>query len=253
MPGNPAVAERTVMLLREAERRGEITLEVVPGLSFADLAWSRLGVDPMDGARLVDGQSFAVDAAGLHGPLLIGHCINRLIALGHQARPARSPTSDAPVTVLQRLGTAAGAGADDRRSRRWTGTSSPTTSRRCSSTPDTTAVAGELAALVALSERLRAPGGCPWDAEQTHHSLSRYLLEEAYETVEAIEGLPADAPEGDVDLDAYTRLEDELGDLLYQVVFHSVLAAKPARSRSPTSLAASTRSSFAGIPTSSET
>ena len=78
--------------------------------------------------------------------------------------------------------------------------------------------------LVALSERLRAPGGCPWDAEQTHHSLARYLLEESYETVEAIEGLPADAPAGDPDPDAYARLEDELGDLLYQVVFHSVLA-----------------------------
>jgi tetrapyrrole methylase family protein/MazG family protein len=86
------------------------------------------------------------------------------------------------------------------------------------------AVAGEFARLVALSERLRAPGGCPWDAEQSHHSLARYLLEESYETVEAIEGLPADAPAGDPDLDAYARLEDELGDLLYQVVFHAVLA-----------------------------
>ncbi len=85
-------------------------------------------------------------------------------------------------------------------------------------------VAGEFAELVALSELLRAPGGCPWDAEQTHHSLARYLLEESYETVEAIEGLPADAPAGEVDADAYARLEDELGDLLYQVVFHSVLA-----------------------------
>jgi tetrapyrrole methylase family protein/MazG family protein len=86
------------------------------------------------------------------------------------------------------------------------------------------AVAGEFARLVALAERLRAPGGCPWDAEQSHHSLARYLLEESYETVEAIEGLPAAAPAGEVDLDAYARLEDELGDLLYQVVFHAVLA-----------------------------
>ena len=86
------------------------------------------------------------------------------------------------------------------------------------------AVGGEFARLVALAEHLRAPGGCPWDAEQTHHSLARYMLEEAYEAVETIEALPADAPAGEPDLDAYARLEDELGDLLFQVVFHSILA-----------------------------
>ena len=80
----------------------------------------------------------------------------------------------------------------------------------------------ELARLLALAERLRGPGGCPWDAEQTHHSLTRYVLEEAYEVVEAIEALPADA--GRSTPAAYAALEDELGDLLFQVVFHSVLA-----------------------------
>ncbi len=63
--------------------------------------------------------------------------------------------------------------------------------------------------LVAVMDRLRSPGGCPWDAEQTHASLVRYLVEEAYETVEAIEA-------GDD-----TQLREELGDLLLQVVFHA--------------------------------
>jgi tetrapyrrole methylase family protein/MazG family protein len=75
--------------------------------------------------------------------------------------------------------------------------------------------AREMVRLLQLAKRLRDPGGCPWDAEQTHHSLTRYLLEEAYEVVEAVENLP------DV---GYAALEDELGDLLYQVVFHAVLA-----------------------------
>jgi MazG family protein len=89
-----------------------------------------------------------------------------------------------------------------------------------------TAVAGEFAALVALTERLRGPGGCPWDAEQTHHSLARHLLEEAYEVAEAIDLLPAAAPGGEqpIPAGAYDPLEDELGDLLFQVVIHSVLA-----------------------------
>jgi len=70
--------------------------------------------------------------------------------------------------------------------------------------------------LVAVMERLRAPGGCPWDAEQTYASLSRYLLEEAYETFDAIQ--EADAT-GDT-----TNLQEELGDLLLQVIFHSTIA-----------------------------
>ncbi len=104
MPGNPGVAERTVTLLREADGRGEIALEIVPGLSFADLAWSRLAVDPMDGARLVDGQRFAIEAAGLHGPLLIGHCINQMILSDIKLVLLESLPADTPVTVLQRLG-----------------------------------------------------------------------------------------------------------------------------------------------------
>jgi tetrapyrrole methylase family protein/MazG family protein len=75
--------------------------------------------------------------------------------------------------------------------------------------------ARELVRLLQLAKRLRDPGGCPWDAEQTHHSLTRYLLEESYEVVEAVEQLPTAG---------YAPLEDELGDLLYQVVFHAVIA-----------------------------
>ena len=69
--------------------------------------------------------------------------------------------------------------------------------------------------LITVMARLRAPGGCPWDAEQTYASLSQYMLEEAYETFDAIH--EADAT-GDV-----TNLKEELGDLLLQVVFHSTI------------------------------
>jgi XTP/dITP diphosphohydrolase len=66
--------------------------------------------------------------------------------------------------------------------------------------------------LVEVMDRLRSPGGCPWDAEQSHATLVKYLLEEAYETAEAIE-------DGD---DA--ALREELGDVLLQVVFHARIA-----------------------------
>jgi tetrapyrrole methylase family protein/MazG family protein len=80
---------------------------------------------------------------------------------------------------------------------------------------------------VALIERLRAPGGCPWDAEQTHHSLARHLIEESYEVIEAIEALPASAPAPGpepVATGAYEHLEEELGDLACQVIFHATFA-----------------------------
>ena len=70
--------------------------------------------------------------------------------------------------------------------------------------------------LVAVMDRLRSPGGCPWDAEQTHRSLAPYLLEESYETLEAIESGEADP------------LREELGDLLLQVVFHSRIGEEDA-------------------------
>jgi XTP/dITP diphosphohydrolase len=66
--------------------------------------------------------------------------------------------------------------------------------------------------LIATAMKLRAPGGCPWDAEQTHQSLTKYLIEESYELVEAIESGSRD------------QILEELGDVLYQVVFHSDLA-----------------------------
>jgi len=68
--------------------------------------------------------------------------------------------------------------------------------------------------LVAVMDRLRSPGGCPWDAEQTHLSLLPYLLEETHEVVEAVES-------GD-----RTHLAEELGDLLLQVMFHARVAAE---------------------------
>lgn len=77
--------------------------------------------------------------------------------------------------------------------------------------------AKQTARLRAIMHRLRAPGGCPWDAEQTHESLLPNLVEETYETVDAIK-------RGD-----WEHLREELGDLLLQVVFHSELAEEAGR------------------------
>lgn len=75
----------------------------------------------------------------------------------------------------------------------------------------------QVARLRAIMHRLRAPGGCPWDAEQTHESILPNLIEEAYETVDTIQ-------RGD-----HEHLKEELGDLLLQVVFHSEIAGEAGR------------------------
>ncbi len=71
--------------------------------------------------------------------------------------------------------------------------------------------------LIRVQARLRAPGGCPWDAEQTHQTLARHLLEETHELLEAIDAQDSDA------------IRDELGDLLLQVTFHAQIAADDGR------------------------
>lgn len=81
---------------------------------------------------------------------------------------------------------------------------------------DLTRLSG-VAALVAVVDRLRSPGGCPWDADQTHETLARFAIEEAYELADAIAAGERDA------------LVDELGDVLFQVAFHARLGQEHAR------------------------
>jgi tetrapyrrole methylase family protein/MazG family protein len=204
VPGSPAVAERTVELLRAAEG---VEVRVLPALSFADLAWVRLGVDPVaEGVQLVDGHRFAVEAAGSAGPLLVAQCDSR-----HVLSEIKLAAEGGAVVVLQRLGlpdehVAEVAWAELDRSfepDHLTALYIPTLDAP---------VASELVALDEVTRTLRVR--CPWDVEQTHETLRKYVLEEAQEVADAIDS-------GDP-----VKLEEELGDLLYQVYFHATLGAE---------------------------
>jgi tetrapyrrole methylase family protein/MazG family protein len=227
VPGSPVVAERTVALLHDAAARGEVELRVVPGLSFVDVAWTRLGVDPMArDVQVVDGRD--IEAVDLVDSMLIAQCDNALVLSDVKLALLEQFDASTPITVLHRLGLPdehVGSVALEDLDRvvepdHLTALFVEASSR------DAVHAARELVRLYDLAQRLRDPGGCPWDAEQTHHSLTRYLLEEAYEVVEAVEALPLDAPSSrqPVPPHAYVALEDELGDLLYEVVFQALLA-----------------------------
>ncbi len=218
VPGSPLVAEHTVELLLRDDR---VELEVHPALSFLDLAWVRLGIDPVErGVRVVDGHRFAVEGAGERGPLLVAQCdsVHVLsdikLALDSGLTPCLG--TDAQVVVLQRLGLP----DEVVRSIAWTQLDRVEADHLTSIyLPHLAApMASELVAFVELVATLRAE--CPWDQEQTHESLRRHLLEESYEVLEAIDQLDVDAGEG------YDHLEEELGDLLFQVFFHSQLATE---------------------------
>jgi tetrapyrrole methylase family protein / MazG family protein len=215
VPGSPAVAERSVELLRAD---GRVEVEVVPALSFLDLAWARLGVDPLaEGVRVVDGARFATDAAGERGPLLVSHCDRRSV-LSEIKLAVEDPPAP-PVTVLQRLGLPDESVAEVA----WNDLDRAVEPDHLTSLwiPRLAApVAGELARFDELVRRLRAD--CPWDRKQTHRTLTRHLLEEAYEVLEAIEALDPDEPSAEQD----AHLEEELGDLLFQVAFHARLGAE---------------------------
>lgn len=218
VPGSPLVAERTVELLRADPR---VTTAVHPAVSFADVAFARLGVDPLAaGARIVDGHRFAAQVAGYRGPVLVGQCdSHEVLSEVKLAVAAVAELSPGPVelVVLQRLGLpdehiASVSWADlDRSVEPDHLTSLWVASLGLPFAP-------EMARLEELVRTLRAK--CPWDREQTHQSLAQYLLEESYEAVEALDEL---AHQG---ASAFEHLEEELGDVLFQVFFHSALAAE---------------------------
>jgi tetrapyrrole methylase family protein/MazG family protein len=222
VPGSPAVAERTVELLLADDR---VAVEVLPALSFADLAWVRLGIDPVErGVRLVDGHRFEIEAAGERGPLLVAQCDGRHVlsdvklVLGEAVEEAGG--DEVAVTVLQRLGL-----PDERI------VELPWPELDRAARPDhltslyvprlATPLASETAAFAEVVRRLRAE--CPWDRQQTHQSLRHHLLEEAYEVLEALDHLDVEACEG------FDALEEELGDLLFQVFLHARLATEEGR------------------------
>ncbi len=216
VPGSPFVLERSVELL-VADPRVEVTCH--PAMSFLDLVWARLGVDPVDaGVRLVDGHRFGVEAAGQRGPLLVAHTHDRQVLSDLKLAVDGDP--DEPVVVLQRLGL-----ADE------TVTEVPWSELDRSVEPDhltccylptlAAPVAAEVVRLDELVRTLRLR--CPWDARQTHQSLAPHLLEEAHEVLEAI-----DSFDGTGD-DCAEHLAEELGDLMFQVVLHSVLGAEAGR------------------------
>jgi tetrapyrrole methylase family protein/MazG family protein len=217
VPGSPLVAEHTVELLIERARAdADLTVDVVPAMSFVDLTWVRLGIDPLtQGISIVDGHRFDAESAGRRAPLLVCQCDTRevlsAIKLSIDVDLAPYNGTGPRVTVLKGLGTPDEQIADVA----WEDLDRSVQPDHLTSVyiPQlVSGVAEEFVLLDQVTHTLRRE--CPWDQEQDLQTLTKYLLEETYEVLEAIEsGDPA-------------RHVDELGDLLFQIYFQATIAAE---------------------------
>ncbi len=220
VPGSPLVLEATVAALMADP---DLDVDIVPAMSFLDLAYAHLGIDPVEvGLTLIDGHRFAIAAAGLSGPLLVAHThadwvISEIkLTLDDVADELGDPV----VVALQRLGT------DDESviTTTWSEMDREIDPDHLTSLYIASLrqpVAAEYQRFHQLARTLREQ--CPWDIEQTHQSLIPHLVEETYEVIDAIESLDPDDPLSDDDL------IEELGDLLYQVEFHATIAEQQGR------------------------
>ena len=212
VPGHPAVGEATVTRLRHVAQARGIELSIIPGLSFVDAVAAAVGADAADGLRIAD--ALAMGRIDPTVPLLVCQVYNRRIASQLKLALGKHYPDDHGVLLVH----AAGVPGQETVERRplyaidrderadhltslWVPALAPLQALR------------EPQALQEIMARLRAPvGGCPWDREQSHATLRRYLLEETYEALEAVDASDAAA------------LEEELGDLLLQIVFHAQIA-----------------------------
>jgi tetrapyrrole methylase family protein/MazG family protein len=212
VPGSPVVAERTVEILRA---RGDVRVVLEPAVSIIDIACATLGRDPMSsGLRVIDALQSNEMLRG-PGPLLVLQTYAPEVLATIASRVATTTMvtvlhhvglDDEVVVTLRAQDLATFAHADHLTSL-WI---------------DELRTGGEATDdLLDLMRRLRRE--CPWDQEQDHASLTRHLLEEAYEALDALETFVRTDANGASREAATAHVQEELGDLLFQIIFHAEL------------------------------
>jgi tetrapyrrole methylase family protein/MazG family protein len=221
VPGSPLIAERSVTRLREQARTAGRALSVRPAPSFLDEMFALLEIDPAArGFQVLDGRDLPSPMQH-HLPTIVFHVDLPLVLADVLDTLRRVLPHDMAVHVIVDAGSRGARHTVHELSEVPLGLAGLRTSLYFDPPP-----AGYVGAVQAM-RRLRDE--CPWDREQTHDSLVKYLIEETAEVVTAIAELTPGAPGGDdLDYGAYAELEDELGDLLLQVIFHANLAAEAA-------------------------
>jgi len=210
VPGHPLVAEKTVQLLLKEGRKKGYTIKIEGGQSFLDSTFQALEIDPVEGFQLVDAFDLRKDMLQLKGHVIITQVYDQMIA------------SEVKLTLMEELPdhykikivTAAGSSLQELKEIELYELDRETTINNLTSVyippvTDDTILYHQFSSFRHIIAELRGPNGCPWDKEQTHQSLKKYLIEECYELLEAI------------DKDDIDHIIEELGDVLLQVVLHA--------------------------------
>jgi len=210
VPGHPMVAERTVQLLLEQAPLHSITVKIGGGQSFLDSLFAAVKVDPVEGFQLLDGTSLKKEQIRIGQHVIIAQVYDAFVASDVKLTLMEKYPDDYEVMMV----TAAGSMLEqvtkmplyelDRQMElnNLTSLYVPPISKQ-------ELTYREFATLRDIIAELRGPDGCPWDKEQTHETLKKYLIEEAYELLDAI------------DRDDIDNMIEELGDVLLQVMLHA--------------------------------
>ncbi|PIC66294.1 nucleoside triphosphate pyrophosphohydrolase [Sporosarcina sp. P16a] len=210
VPGHPLVAERTVQLLIEKERTGEIELHIAGGSSFLDPIFTALRIDPIEGFQLLDGTDLKRDDVRMDQHVLIGQVYDAFVASDVKLSLMEKYPDSHVVTIVTSAGSRDEVLTEiplfelDR-----TVTLNNLTTVYVPPLLEHEQRLKEWSSLRDIIATLRGPDGCPWDREQTHESLKRYLIEESFELIQAIDEENDDA------------IIEELGDVLLQVFLHA--------------------------------
>jgi tetrapyrrole methylase family protein / MazG family protein len=210
VPGHPLVAERTVQILLELQESGEVTIEIGGGQSFIDALFQALRIDPVEGFQLLDGTSFKKEQLQIQQHIIVSQVYDRFVASEVKLTLMEVLPDEYPVTIV----TAAGSGEQSLKEVQLYELDREVTLNNLTSlyippVKEEILLRKQFSNLRNIIATLRGPDGCPWDKKQTHKSLKKYLIEESFEVIDAIN-------RGDEDL-----LVEELGDVLLQVMLHA--------------------------------
>lgn len=244
VPGSPLVAEKTVVLLREQAKAQNLELAIKPSMSFLDLAYVALGIDPIAGLRIIDAQDFGAVADAGQYPLMITQVYSQLVASDLKIALMENLPDEYELYFLRNMGLEdeecrpvklfeldrqskidhltsvyiPPMGEDENMPCGIMAFGEDEEEEAVEDMVDTASFDDvDIQPLVDVMRTLREPGGCPWDREQTHASIRSNMIEEVYEYLEAVD---AEDTEG---------MREELGDILMQIVFHARMAEEAGR------------------------
>ncbi|MDM5314402.1 nucleoside triphosphate pyrophosphohydrolase [Fictibacillus sp. b24] len=210
VPGHPLVAEQAVQILLHQAQSKEVEVTVAGGKSFLDEMYTALKIDPIEGCQILDGTSLKKDEIQIRHHLVIVQVYDSFIASEVKLTLMEKYPDDYEVVVVT------AAGSSDESIKRvplyeldQSVTLNNLTAVYVPPVKEDELLYRDFSFLKNVIARLRGPGGCPWDQKQTHVTLKKYLIEEAYEVLDAIDEEDDEA------------LAEELGDVLLQVLLHA--------------------------------